>query len=62
MYGMINRYGQSAEVGSGMGFGLAIRHGIIENYNGSITVERKEGEGTTFTVELPLADSQAIAG
>ncbi len=50
------------EVGSGTGLGLAISHGIVEKHNGSISVESKEGEGTTFTVELPLADSQAIVG
>lgn len=50
------------EVGSGTGLGLAISHGIIENHNGSISVQSKEGVGTTFTIELPLADSQAMAG
>ena len=49
-------------MGSGTGLGLAISHGIIENHNGSISVESKEGVGTTFTIELPLADSQAMAG
>ncbi|AGP76538.1 sensor histidine kinase [Alteromonas mediterranea 615] len=49
-------------MGTGTGLGLAISHGIVEKHNGSISVESKEGEGTTFTVELPLADSQAIVG
>ena len=50
------------EVGTGTGLGLAISHGIIETHNGSISVESKEGVGTTFTIALPLADSQSMAG
>jgi signal transduction histidine kinase len=39
---------------SGMGLGLSIIKNIIENYNGTITFESKEGKGTTFTVSLPI--------
>lgn len=39
---------------SGMGLGLAISKGIIENSGGMIWVESQEGIGTTFFIELPL--------
>jgi nitrogen-specific signal transduction histidine kinase len=39
---------------SGTGLGLAITHGIIEQHDGSIDVESKEGEGTTFRIHLPV--------
>jgi two-component system NtrC family sensor kinase len=39
---------------SGTGLGLAITHGIIEQHDGSISVESKEGEGTTFRIHFPV--------
>jgi signal transduction histidine kinase len=38
----------------GMGLGLTICKQIVENHGGNITVESKVGEGTTFTVKLPI--------
>ncbi len=40
--------------GRGTGLGLAVSKGIIEKHGGSIEVESRVGEGTTFTVHLPI--------
>jgi two-component system NtrC family sensor kinase len=40
--------------GSGTGLGLAISQGVIHNLGGEITVASRVGEGTTFTITLPV--------
>lgn len=41
-------------VGKGTGLGMYIVRNIIEKHNGTIKVQSKVGEGTTFTILLPL--------
>jgi PAS domain S-box-containing protein len=49
------------EVGKGTGLGLATSYGIVEDHRGKIGVRSKVGEGTTFTIELPIHQgTQAI--
>lgn len=40
--------------GEGSGMGLALVHGIVKDHQGAVTVRSKPGEGTTFTVYLPM--------
>ncbi len=40
----------------GNGLGLSVAYGIISRHNGQINVESQPGEGTTFTILLPVAD------
>lgn len=41
----------------GHGLGLATTKRLVDAHGGVITVDSKEGRGTTFTVRLPLADA-----
>jgi two-component system, NtrC family, sensor kinase len=40
--------------GKGVGLGLAVSYGIIQAHGGEIEVKSKVGEGTSFTITLPV--------
>jgi signal transduction histidine kinase len=54
---IFERFQRAGNVGgiAGAGIGLATVRDIVEQHGGTIGVESREGEGSTFTVRLPLA-------
>ena len=44
----------------GSGLGMALAKEFVELHNGKISVESKEGQGSTFTVKLPLGKDEVI--
>ena len=46
--------GQRARGTEGSGLGLALVRAIAERHRGMVTVRSREGEGTVFTLHLPL--------
>jgi two-component system NtrC family sensor kinase len=44
------------QLGKGTGMGLSIVYGVVKMHSGEISADSKVGNGTTFTVRLPLSD------
>lgn len=51
---IFNRFFKINETAKGTGLGLSICKAIIEQMHGTITVESEEGQGTTFSIKLPI--------
>jgi PAS domain S-box-containing protein len=46
--------------GEGTGLGLYIVSGILKNYGAQYQLESQEGQGTTFSIDFPLTESETI--
>ena len=53
-------YTTKSEV-KGTGLGLSISHGIIKKHAGEISVASQIGEGSTFTVILPIKGADDLS-
>jgi two-component system NtrC family sensor kinase len=50
------------DIGKGTGLGLSITYGIVQEHGGTITCDSSVGQGTRFTLALPLASARAAEG
>jgi PAS domain S-box-containing protein len=52
-------YFTTKDKGKGTGLGLAVVHGIVKRHRGEISVESQVGQGTRFTVFLPVSGDES---
>ena len=48
-------------IGKGTGLGLSLAYGIVSKHQGRISVASELGQGTTFTIELPVHQTAEVA-
>jgi len=48
----------STKMEKGTGLGLWVSHGIVQAHGGTLKVRSRPGQGTTFTITLPIAGPQ----
>jgi PAS domain S-box-containing protein len=52
----------STKMEKGTGLGLWVSHGIVQAHGGTLKVRSRPGQGTTFTITLPVAGPQDDGG
>ena len=46
------------DVGKGTGLGLSLSYNIIQDHKGEMLVDSEKGQGTTFTIKLPISQNK----
>ncbi len=59
---IFNPFYTTKDVGGGIGLGLSVVHSIVKDHGGSISVKSKMGEGTSFSIRLPVRRSALRIG
>ena len=57
LHQIFDPYFTTKDIGKGTGIGLSVVHGIVKGHKGVISVESRQGEGTVFTLLLPMASN-----
>ena len=58
---IFNPFYTTQNIGDGAGLGLHMAKNIAESHGGALSVSSKEGQGTVFTMILPISDCNADA-
>jgi len=56
---MFEPFMTTKEGAHGVGLGLAVSHSIVERHHGRIEVASQVGQGSTFTITLPVGEAAA---
>ncbi|WP_136805478.1 two-component regulator propeller domain-containing protein [Desulfosediminicola flagellatus] len=61
LHNIFTPYFTTKSKAKGTGLGLAVVHGIVQHYGGSITVQSKLNQGTSFHIRIPATVTEPLS-